>query len=157
MHALPVSLDPAPMRARDGRGFIRRIERPRASPTPHRDKLRDPVALPPATRPFSPSYSPFTCALRAPLGTTWTEWRRCNLPCRTWDTATLTAAPSVGVPLPPPLQPPTPSVRHPLFVDDWSRFPSSLSTLPSLRLFLPRLACPFLPAQSGVVACFSSI
>lgn len=54
------------------------------------------------SRNLSQAYSPFTCALRAPLGTMWTEWRRCNLPGRTGDTATLTAAPSVGVPLPPP-------------------------------------------------------
>lgn len=39
--------------------------------------------------------------LAVPLGTMWTEWRRCNLPGRTGDTATLIVAPSVGKPLPP--------------------------------------------------------
>lgn len=93
--------------------------------------------------------SPFTCALCVPSGTMWTEWRRCNLPGRTGDTATLTIAPSIGEPLPttPPLPRPSstpssaiaPSLFHQRYIPYPSLFYRS-SVYPSFTLARPCLS-----------------
>lgn len=79
----------------------------------------------------------------------WTEWRRCNLPGRTGDTATLTIAPSIGEPLPttPPLPRPSstpssaiaPSLFHQRYIPYPSLFYRS-SVYPSFTLARPCLS-----------------
>lgn len=82
-------------------------------------------------------------------GRWWTEWRRCNLPGRTGDTATLTIAPSIGEPLPttPPLPRPSstpssaiaPSLFHQRYIPYPSLFYRS-SVYPSFTLARPCLS-----------------